>query len=274
MNPLLNSILCGLFIGSSMLIPGLSGGTMAIILGIYDKLIKAVSNLTSRKNILQSLKFLSSFMVGALVGIYLFSGFILSVVQNHKQLMLFFFIGIILATIPTLYKKTGAKKLKISDILLSLCGLAICVGVVLCKDGLIVMTQTPSIKNFIVIVLSGFVISIALILPGISCSQMLLLLGVYEITLDAVKDKNLFFLLPLSLSIICGILLFTSLLNKQMKNHTRGTYFIIIGFVIASIFDILPNIPKNVNIALCVLTLTIGFVMMNVFSRVLRKLYK
>lgn len=271
----LKTFASGLVIGSSMLIPGLSGGTMAIIIGIYDRLISAVSGITSSKEkCRESLPFLLVFMIGASVGIYLFSGFILSAVSHFKGPFMFLFMGIILASIPTLFKKTGAKKIKASDIILMLSGLAVCIFISLFKISVASFDGTMSIKSFFVIILAGLFIAIALILPGISCSHMLLLLGVFEITLDAVKFHNFLFLIPLSLSVIIGILLFTSLVDKILKNHTRKAYFLIIGFVAGSVIDAFPYVPKGFEAVVCVATFLLGLFLMTIISKILKKYRK
>lgn len=270
----LKTILCGLVIGSSMLIPGLSGGTTAIILGIYDRLISSVAELSKGKNRAFNLKFLITFMVGAGIGIYLFSGIVLKAMTHFRKPLMFLVIGIILSAIPPLAKKAGVLKIKLRDILSVLCGLSVCIFFTVFRNGLFCLDGSPSVKSFIITVIAGLLIAIALILPGISCSQCLMILGIFEMTLDAVKSHNLLLLIPLALSVIIGILIFSNVLNTFLTKHTRTAYLIITGFVMGSVIDAFPGVPKGLEILICPLTFAAGLSIIKLVSKASNKLLK
>lgn len=268
----LKTLFSGFVVGSSMTIPGLSGGTMAIILGIYDRLISAIGTITTKKGFKKNIGFLITFLIGSCAGIYLLSKVLLDAIKVYEKPMLYLFIGIIAGTIPTLIKETGAKSIKIKDILFMVFGFAICLGISLIPDGLIKFDSGFSFMNLAIIVLAGFVIAIALVLPGISCSQMLLLLGILDMTYDAIDNRNWKFLVPLALSVGIGILLTTNILDKFMTNSPRGTYFLISGFVIGSVLDIFKDMPKRTEVNVWyIFALIAGIIIITIFSRFARK---
>lgn len=269
----LKTLFSGLIVGSSMTIPGVSGGTMAIILGIYNRLIRSVSSITTKEGFKKNIGFLLTFLVGSGAGIYLLSGLVLKAIEAFKAPMLFLFIGIIAGTVPTLFKETKAKSIKIMDIVLVIVGFGICLLIALIPNELIKFDGGFSLLNLLIIVVAGFVIAIALVLPGISCSQMLLLLGILDMTYEAIHTRNFAFLIPLALSVGVGTLLTTSVLEKLMANRPRGTYFLIIGFVIGSIIEIYQDMPKisGISILFCALMFIAGVIVITLFSKFAQK---
>ncbi len=268
----IKTIFSGFIVGSSMTIPGLSGGTMAIILGIYDRLIQAIGTITTKKGFKKNVGFLITFLIGSCAGIYLLSNVVSEVIKVYEKPMMYLFVGIIAGTIPTLIKETGATSLKITDILFMLGGFAICLLIALTPENLIKFDGGFSLFNLLIIVIAGFVIAIALVLPGISCSQMLLLLGILDMTYEAVKNLNFAFLIPLALSVGIGILLTTKILERFMTKSPRGSYFLISGFVIGSVIDIFKDMPKRTEVNLwCILALIAGVIIITIFSRFARK---
>lgn len=268
----LKTFFSGFIVGSSMTVPGLSGGTMAIILGIYDKLIHAVGTITTKKGFKKNVGFLITFLIGSGAGIFILSGIIDKAIDAYQKPMLYLFIGIIAGTIPTLIKETGAKSIKIADILFMIFGFVICFLISLIPNDLVKFSEGFSFTNLLIIIAAGFIIAIALVLPGISCSQMLLLLGILDITYKAINTFNLAFLIPLALSVGIGILLTTNILDRFMKNYPRGTYFLISGFVIGSVLDIFKDMPNRTEFNfIYVLMLIAGIIIITIFSRFARK---
>ncbi len=247
----------GFVIGASMLIPGASGGTMAIILGIYDDLIHAVSSL--KEDVKTHGLLLVQYGVAGIAGILLLSGVILDLITAYPKPMLFLFLGAILGSIPALYKKATAsvkiRKRNLSAVLIgALCGLLIS----LFPEGVFVFSEGFGVVSFIMLFLAGIVIAIALVLPGISASYILLMLGMYDLTLLAIKDFNLLFLTPLALGAIFGTFLTAGILEKEMHRHPQFTYLLIIGFMLGSLLEVFPGFPAGMEIVSCTGTFIIG----------------
>ena len=181
---ILSTVLKGLVVGASMLVPGVSGGTTCIILGIYDKLIHAVSSFFS--DIKHNFALLALFCLGGGIGMILFSRAMLWAVETWKLPMMCFFLGAILGSLPMLYRQAKVDRFKPVYILFAILGFAIVLALQFIpkpESGLAI----GGIGQIALLFASGLVIAVALVLPGISTSQMLIVLGMYETTLQAIK---------------------------------------------------------------------------------------
>jgi putative membrane protein len=255
----------GIVTGASMLIPGVSGGTMAIILGFYDKIISAVSSFFKdpKKNFITLLIYCGS----AGLGILLFANMLLFVTNAFPMPMMYLFTGAVLGSIPMLYKKTELKVFPLFKAIFPLLGIVVVLLLDKLPTDLLSFNAKMGLTEYIILLVAGVIIAIALVLPGISVSYMLLVLGIYQPTLKAIEGMNLTFLIPLGLSVLLGVFLSTKLLEYTMKKYPDATFLTIIGFVVASIKDIFPGIPGGINIFFCLLTFAAGFIMILYISK-------
>lgn len=263
-NTLLNMIK-GMCVGASMLVPGVSGGSMAMILGIYDKLIKSVSSFMKNKK--KNLLFLGIFSVGAIIGMILFARPLSYLTEKYNMKMMYFFIGAVVGAVPMIYRKAEIKKFDISVIIYPIIGMLFIVILSFLPKDLVSISENDKILNIIMLVLVGMVAAIALVLPGISVSYMLLLLGMYDTTIKAIHNFYLLYLVPLGIGTIIGILLTTKLLEKALNNYAKGTYLIILGFILASVIEIFPGIPSGIDILYSLILFLVGFIIINRLSR-------
>jgi putative membrane protein len=249
----------GFAIGASMLIPGVSGGTMAILLGVYDELISAVSHI--RAHLRRNCLLLLQFLVGAGVGILLLSGPVLTALALWTKPVMFFFTGAILAGIPPIYRKLRVARIKPRNVLVAAVGAAVAIATEYLPSGL--FKPVPGggfdLAACALLFLAGFVIAIALILPGISGSYVLLMFGMYDLTLTAVRDVNLTYLLPLAAGGIFGVFSTAGVLDSLMRKHPQFIYMLIIGFMLGSVAQIFPGLPAGLGIPVCAAAFLIGF---------------
>ena len=238
----------GFIIGSSMAVPGVSGGTMAIVLGIYDRLLGAISGL--RKNFKENAWFLIRFALGAGVGLVALYEVIRGLLEVFPIPVSFLFFGAVIGGIPTLVEKIKPAKMTVGfgvkSLLWGLLGVAIVLGVAnildilkwlgLIEQDVVSLVSTSSgvtLANVLLWIVTGLVISIALILPGISTSHMLIILGI-----DSILSMPLPALAIIGLSLLFGIFAITKPLEWAMNRFTAPTYCVILGFVIGSLGDI------------------------------------
>jgi len=247
-------MLKGFIIGSSMSVPGVSGGTMAIILGIYDKLISSISRFT--KDLKGNIIFLMKFCIGAGIGIFTLSKLIEWLLEVAPFSVSFFFLGAVIGGIPALYEKTGIKgyKLNISFLLYFLLGLIIVISIGFIPTGAISVTLGSGIAHYMMLLVTGIIIALALVLPGISTAHMLLVLGMYETMITAISNFDIFYVGILGVVTIVGIFMITKPIEWTMNKFPYETYCIVIGFVIGSTFEIfrakiIPAIPANADIS-------------------------
>lgn len=246
----------GFIIGASMLVPGASGGTMAIILGIYDDLIHAVS--TFRHNVKENTLLLGTVTLAGALGIILFSRPMLAAVTMWNKPMMFLFLGAILGSIPPLYRKVRISKIKPVNAVVALVGAILGIFTTYLPEGVFQLSSGFNPYSIFMLVLAGFIIAVALILPGISASYILLMMGMYDMTLVAIKELNLLYLVPLTAGVLGGIFLTAGILEREMKRHPQFTYMLIIGFMLGSLVQVFPGLPEGTEIISCILTFFAG----------------
>lgn len=247
----------GFVIGATMIVPGVSGGTMAMILGIYDRLISAVSSF--RKSPKANFLFLLLFALSAGAGLFLFSTPMSWLLENYKMPTLYFFIGAVVGGIPLIQKKSGIQRVDINAVLYLLIGALLVTMISKLPQNLFGNAQASSDGGGLLLVAAGIASAIALILPGISFSHFLLILGLYEQLLSAVRSLNIGFLLPLAIGVLLGIILFSKILEYVMEKYPKAVYLLILGFIIGSVAQIFPGIPLGIEFFVSVLTGLGGF---------------
>ena len=193
------------------------------------------------------------------MGILLFARPILYLKEIFEFPMMYFFIGSIAGGVPLIYRKANQKKFTLDSILYPAAGFLLLYIVSLIPENMFRIGAEAGIMNYVLLSAAGFITAIALILPGISVSHMLLLLSIYDTTMLAVKEIQLGYLMPLALGVVLGIVLTTKILEKAMNNYPGPTYLIILGFVIASVVGELPGIPSGIDLLTCPMLFIIGF---------------
>ena len=256
-------VIKGGLIGASMLIPGLSGGTMAIVLNIYDRLMNAVGNLF--KDLKSNLIFLFRVAVGGIFGMILFSKLILSLAETYPQPMMSVFIGVVLGSLPALLKKAALTKKRWFNLFFMLPGAVASLSLNFLPSS--VFSYSYGLEGFLICVLCGFIIAVALILPGISTSHALLLLGMYEKVWQSVSDMDFLFLLPLLIGCAAGVLLLTRAFSFLLCRFQTQSYCLIAGFVMGSVYEMLPSSPQGFMLCVCILCFVLGFGFIFMVSR-------
>lgn len=234
-----------------MSVPGVSGGTMAILLGIYDKLISAISNFF--KDFKGNLIYLIKFCIGSFIGIGSLAFVIKWLLEKFPLPVSFFFLGAVIGGIPALYKKTKTSKIKVSSVIYFLVGLAIVISIGFIPTGNIDVSSGSGLLHYILLLVTGVIIALALVLPGISTSHMLLVLGMYDSMLAAITKFDVVYVGILGIVTLIGIFLITKPLEWTMNKFPHQTYCMIIGFVLGSTSEIFrdkiaPAIPKGADI--------------------------
>ncbi|MFU0827322.1 MAG: DUF368 domain-containing protein [Lachnoclostridium sp.] len=243
-------ILKGYTVGSSMSVPGVSGGTMAILLGIYDKLISSISNFL--KDIKGNMLFLLKFCIGAGAGIGSLSFLIKWMLEKFPLPVSVFFLGAVIGGIPALYAKTKETSLRISSVIYFILGLIIVISIGYIPEGSIRVTSGSGLTHYFMLLFTGIVIALALVLPGISTSHMLLVLGMYDAMLAAITNFDIFYIGILGIATLIGVFLITKPIEWILNTFPHQTYCMIIGFVLGSTSEIfqdkiLPAIPENAD---------------------------
>ncbi|MFB5663263.1 DUF368 domain-containing protein [Alteribacillus sp. HJP-4] len=245
------NILRGMAMGASDIIPGVSGGTVALVLGIYYRLIEAINLLFSRRWKEQIIFFIP-LGLGILLAIFSLSNLLEWLLHEYPEPTFAFFLGLILGTIPFLLKEADFSNtfyMKHYLILAAAAAIVISSGVLQGdKEGPVM--QSLGTSDFVLLFFSGWLASSAMILPGISGSFVLLIIGVYPTVLSAVSNLNLPVIVVVGSGVVIGILVMSKFLHYLLRNHITGTYSVMTGFLIGSLFVIFPGIADSALIVL------------------------
>lgn len=248
----------GMILGVANVIPGVSGGTMAVVFNIYDRLIGVIT--LNVKKIVSEWKFILPLVAGMGLGILLFSKAITFLFQNYPVQTNWFFIGIILGSIPMILKRmlvasrngtsTGKGGLPLSVVV---CGL-VALGVMAVMTYLEVSDAGAPIQTELTPLLAAKLVvglacgTIAMIIPGISGSFLMLVVGIYSTVIAAISDFNIPLLIPAAIGGVLGLLGGAKLVRFLMARVPAQTYGAIMGLVLGSILVIFPGFGGGVTV--------------------------
>lgn len=258
MNDLLY-FLKGAIIGIATLIPGASGGTMAIILGIYDDLVHAVGSFFADWE--KNLRFLLTVGLGGIFSLLIFSPILEKALTAYPHEMQFLFMGFIVGGLPVLYRKSiSVGKGSKTDLIFLIIGLILILILTTTEPNAIIRSAgSNGLAGMLFLLVAGIIIAVALVLPGLSASYMLLVLGLYSITLHAVNTLSIAFLIPLGCGILIGTLGTAKAVERLLQKYPGRTYMAIIGFVLGSLIPVFPGIPSGAEIITCISGFVAGF---------------
>ena len=235
---------CGLVFGTANVIPGVSGGTMLVVFGVFDRLTEAISGI---KKIFQNFAFLVTFALGAGAGILLSAKVIGSMFATYAVQTNMFFIGLILGGVPLILKLgTAEKKVKPLCIIPFLFSMAVVITLTVLEKLEIFTMTAENVSGFDIIfslkmVVSAAIAAVTMIIPGISGSFMMMLLGVYETIIGALNDWNFYIIIPFALGAVAGIIFGAKLISILIKKNKLMVYSTIMGMVIGSVYAVLPD---------------------------------
>lgn len=259
----------GFVMGASDVIPGVSGGTIAVLLGIYDRLINAINGIFS-KDWKKHLGFLIPLGLGIVLAVLSLAKVMKWLLKYYQEPTFFFFLGLILGVIPFLLREADVKNtFKINHyIILSIAAILIAMMVFLNDTEGAVITDR-SFSTYLLLFFSGFIGSTAMVLPGISGSFMLLVIGVYTTVIDAIDSLEIPVILVIGIGVLIGIIFMSKVINYFLTHFRAGTFAAIIGMVIGSIVVIFPGFPATTSLLLLSLgTFVFGIVAAYLLGRI------
>lgn len=237
----------GMAMGAADIVPGVSGGTIALIAGIYERLIGALSSIGPSlwqifrkdggiKGLLAVWRqvdatFLLCLLLGIATSFITLAGMIKHLLDNEPLLIWSFFFGLVIATVVILLSEI--KRWNLARAGLFIIGLVAAVII----SNMPILTTTPSLPYLF---FAGAIAICAMILPGISGSFILLLMGAYDTVLEAVHTFNLTVIFTLMAGMLSGLLLFTRLLKWLLSRYYQGTLALLTGFIAGSLVKVWP----------------------------------
>jgi len=244
----------GIIVGISNLIPGISAGTIAITIGLYENIIRAVN--TIRKNAKKSFGFLLPIVIGMAVGLLAFSNVISFALANYPLATKFLFIGLIVGGMPILTKEIKSEHTTNEIVILVISLLAV-VGFAMLQSGAVAANfANLDFMGIVKLIVVGIIAAFTMVVPGISGSLMMVLLGYFEPIVNVLKDLSHFgsvghdilILFPFGIGVLIGIVIAIKVIDYLLEHHKIPTYYGIIGFVVGSIITILMSINYATSI--------------------------
>lgn len=243
----LKVVLCGMVFGVANVIPGVSGGTMLVVFGLYDRLTESISGI---KAIFKNIVFLIFFGAGAGAGILGFAKLIMFFFKNYGVQTNMYFIGLILGSVPLIYRM-GTAESRVKPI----CSVPFAISFALVVVFAVMqnaMNDTVQVAEEVTgfdplmsakLLVFAFIAAVAMIIPGLSGSFVMLLLGIYQTVISAIDINalNFYIIIPVAVGVILGVILGAKLISSLMKRFRLMAYSAIMGLVVGSVYAILPT---------------------------------
>lgn len=254
MKSILKDILIGVIIGAGKIIPGVSGSVLAITLGVYEKIIYSINNIFNYKNIY----YLSKLGIGIIISIVFLSRIIIYFLSNYYTYTIFVFVGLILGSIKSITNNTSFKYYYVTILSFS-------VIVIL---GLININSNNHSGIFYYL-LSGLIESVSSIIPGISGTALLILIGTYNIVIDIFSNivsvnyliTNIKIVIPFMIGILVGLIISIKVIGYLFSKYKTITYNIILGLLLGSIYIMLKGCSYSVfNMFISILLFIISYI--------------
>ena len=250
-------ILKGFIIGIGKIIPGVSGALLAMSLGIYEKCIYILSHL--KEELFKNIKFILYLSIGFIISILIGSRIIYYFVNNYYIYTMYLFIGLIMGTIPSLI---SSETFNIKNLFFLLIGFILLFSINFVKLNI----------NFNSYFLLGFIESISTLIPGISGTSIMILLGNYNMMLELLINPFKYQFIIFLFGLIIGIIIISKFINYFITKYRSQSYYLITGFLLSSIIMIYLNMfhikISIIDALICILLFIIGILISNKIKKI------
>lgn len=277
---LVRCAIAGVLMGLANLVPGVSGGTMVLIMGLYDEFISSIADVTRLRFRIRSVVFLGVLGGATAVTIVALSGWMADAVEKHRSIMYALFIGLTLGGAPLLWRM--ATPIKAPSLITLACGFGLMVGIALARPSGESPSQAAATSLGVEPVdhayardfAAGVLGMSAMVLPGISGAFMLLIIGRYEailVSISQVKEyalsfgksgdlKALHVLIPVAIGAVLSLLVVTNLMKWLLHHHEKATVGLLLGILLGSVIGLWPMEPGSTggDYATAVTALAVG----------------
>jgi putative membrane protein len=243
----------GILVGIGAIVPGLSGGVLAVVFGIYEPMLRFLGNI--RVKFIENVLYFLPVGIGGILGVVAFSAVVDYAFTNYAAQFTWLFIGFISGTFPSLFKTSGKEGRKPWHWLILL-GMA--VGTfyyMFWMESIRSVILTPNIWLWL---LSGLLMGLGLVVPGMSPSNFLIYLGLYQPMASGIRQLNFGVIIPIIIGVVLCILVFAKLVSWMFNKAYPIMYHLILGIVVGSTAAIIPRGVTGWTIAICALLFILG----------------
>lgn len=256
MKSFLYRVLCGFCLGTSVFAPGISGSIMAIIMGIYDKLLDIASN--PFKNFKKNFIFLSPLGIGTVISLVLFILVFSYLFETYEKAVFMLFIGLIVGNLPMVYKEARKNKFKWYYILGTVAAFAAALVVGIMSEGVGETQVIRENSNLMYIALSGILAGFASLIPGMSVSMILIVMGVYDYLIASAKALDIVTIAIVGVAFVLSMIVSSKLIKFIFAKFNGMAHFMVMGFLIGSVSGIFFTLPKDGSSLAGTIMLVIG----------------
>lgn len=234
----------GMFIGSGFILPGVSGGALAAVFGMYERLISFLAHIT--RNFRENVLFFLPVGLGGITGIFLLSFLVSFLLGAYETTILWFFVGCIAGTVPALWKEAGKKGRSSSDVLIMIVTFVVAYLFLLYGAQLF---DGQVEQNFVTWLIAGALIGLGMIVPGLSPSNFLVYMGLYKAMADGFKEMRLEVIFPIGIGGVLCVLGLSKIMDFIFSKAYSKLFHFILGVVFASTIMIIPTDYAGLGIA-------------------------
>jgi Predicted membrane protein len=225
----------GMFIGSGFILPGVSGGALAAIFGIYERIISFLAHIT--KNFKENVLYFIPVGLGGITGVFLLSFAVSFLLGTYETIILWFFVGCIVGTVPALWKEAGKQGRSNRELIIL--AVSFLAGFLFLWKGSSLFSEVP--QNFWTWVIAGGLIGLGMIVPGLSPSNFLVYMGMYKAMSDGIKELNFGVIIPIAIGGLVTVLGLSKVMDYIFSKAYAQLFHFILGIVFASTVMIVPT---------------------------------
>jgi putative membrane protein len=229
-------LLKGSLVGIGAILPGLSGGVLAVVFGLYEPLLQFLANL--RVRFLDNFRYFLPVGIGGVLGVFIFSAVVDFAFENYAAQFIWLFVGFIAGTFPSLLKKSAEQGRQPWHWLVLLVTTVLMYYFLDWIASVRNVTVTPNIGVWL---FSGVLMALGLVVPGMSPSNFLIYLGLYQPMASGIRQLDFTVIIPIILGMVICILIFAKLVSWMFRKAHALMYHLILGIVVGSTLAIIPS---------------------------------
>ena len=252
----LKPILLGFIFGVAAITPGLSGGILAIVLGVYAPALDAV--MTIHHNFRKSVSYLLTLGVGVFLGLAVFGLVMNKLLADYEQTVIYCFIGLIIGSLPSLLKEATKEGIRKRYFLFAMVSFVIGLFFTFA----VAQNGVEAAASSVMLMVAGVFLAMGILIPGISSSFLLMQFGAYDDVINSIATLNILSLVCIAIGAGVFFLVTAKFINNAFKKHHGYAYFTALGFLFASVLTAFPGVPSIIDVLFALVGMAGSYIFM------------
>jgi len=261
------TFIVGILIGIAFVLPGVSGAVIAVVFGIYERMVYVLSDL--KRNLRSEFRFVMILALGLIAGMVIFSSLFNRIPEEYESVVLLAFLGLIMGQIPEVYKlaRKDGEPPKAKYAGWCAAGIAVMVLMLFLGSGSETAVSGHSAADILTALAAGLIMGATGLVPGMSGPTLLTALGLYAVFTEILGNFDIVLLAPLGIGAILGAIAVSRIMMKLLKVRYYELYYAILGLTAGSIIVTLFEVDQNVNLLFGIAAFAAGLAVSLSFSR-------